>query len=170
MIELVSDCSNVSEVLAENNNDLTKYFRNIDGATDPLALDLFQKSCAGYNVVTYLLGIGDRHLDNLLLRHSGHLFHIDFGYFLGRDPKPFPPAFKLNTEMVEAMGGPESTRYITFQTLMIEAFNALRRSSNLLINLFTLMLDAGISDIIMLGRNQALSFFSDRFQYVDRKI
>ena len=30
----------------------------------------------------------------------GKLFHIDFGYILGRDPKPFPPPMKLSKEMV----------------------------------------------------------------------
>lgn len=31
---------------------------------------------------------------------SGNLFHIDFGYILGRDPKPLPPPMKLSKEMV----------------------------------------------------------------------
>ena len=55
---------------------------------------------SGYCVITYLLGVGDRHNDNLLLSESGHLIHVDFGYILGRDCKPFPPPMKLNKEMV----------------------------------------------------------------------
>lgn len=37
------------------------------------AMDIYVKSCAGYCVVTYLLGVGDRHLDNLLLAPDGTL-------------------------------------------------------------------------------------------------
>ena len=36
-------------------------------------MDTFVKSCAGYCVITYLLGVGDRHLDNLLLAPDGVL-------------------------------------------------------------------------------------------------
>lgn len=62
-------------------------------------------SSAGYCVLTYFLGIGDRHLENLLINNEGKMFHIDFGFILGKDPKPYPPPFKLCPEMVEAMGG-----------------------------------------------------------------
>jgi hypothetical protein len=40
------------------------------------------------NIITYpLLGIGDRHLDNILLLPSGQLMHVDFGFSFGKDPK-----------------------------------------------------------------------------------
>lgn len=42
------------------------------------AMDIYIKSCAGYCVVTYLLGVGDRHLDNLLLSPDGILPLIPF--------------------------------------------------------------------------------------------
>ncbi|CAI0385996.1 unnamed protein product [Linum tenue] len=110
-------------------------------------LETFIKSCAGYSVITYILGIGDRHLDNLLLRDDGRMFHVDFGFILGRDPKPFPPPMKLCKEMVEAMGGAESQYYTRFKSYCCEAYNILRKSSNLILNLFHLMAGSNIPDI-----------------------
>ncbi|KAK6072696.1 phosphatidylinositol 3-kinase catalytic subunit [Seiridium cupressi] len=112
-------------------------------------LETFVKSCAGYCVITYILGVGDRHLENLLLAPDGHFFHADFGFILGRDPKPFAPALKLSKEMVDAMGGfsPPSELYLQFKQYCFLAFTALRKSSNLILNLFSLMVHANIPDI-----------------------
>lgn len=101
----------LSKVLSEYSRDIKSFFRQYHAdRTGPFGvkaqvMDNYVKSCAGYCVVTYLLGVGDRHLENVLLSPNGYLIHIDFGFILGRDPKPLPPAFKLVKEMVDAMGG-----------------------------------------------------------------
>ncbi|TQV93376.1 phosphoinositide 3-kinase [Cordyceps javanica] len=135
------------------NNPALAYlkYHNPDN-TQPLgvrqeALDTYIRSCAGYCVITYILGVGDRHLDNLLLAPDGHFFHADFGYILGRDPKPFAPLMKLSKEMVDCMGGVQSVHYKQFRQYCFLAYAALRKSSNLILNLFSLMIDANIPDI-----------------------
>ncbi|KAN0093130.1 phosphatidylinositol 3-kinase [Tylopilus felleus] len=114
---------------------------------EPSVIDTFVRSCAGYCVVTYLLGVGDRHLDNLLVTPDGHFFHVDFGYIFGRDPKPFPPPVKVCKEMVDGMGGAQSTHYARFKNYCFTAFTILRKSANLILNLVALMVDANIPDI-----------------------
>ncbi|KAI8479545.1 Phosphatidylinositol 3-kinase catalytic subunit type 3, partial [Branchiostoma belcheri] len=123
-------------------------------ASEGTILNYLRKhSPTGYCVITYLLGVGDRHLDNLLLSKSGKLLHVDFGYILGRDPKPLPPPMKLCKEMVEAMGGQSSDQYQEFRRLCYTAFLHLRRSANLILNLFSLMVDANVQDKFRLDLN-----------------
>jgi phosphatidylinositol 3-kinase len=110
-------------------------------------MDTYIKSCAGYCVITYILGIGDRHLDNLLLTPNGNFFHADFGYILGRDPKPFAPLMKLSTQMVDGMGGPDHENFRQFRQHCATAYLALRKSANLILNLFALMTESNVQDI-----------------------
>ncbi|XP_022962160.1 phosphatidylinositol 3-kinase, root isoform [Cucurbita moschata] len=151
MLEFIPSRS-LAQILSEHRS-ITSYLQKFHpdehgpfGIT-ATCLETFIKSCAGYSVITYILGIGDRHLDNLLLRDDGRLFHVDFGFILGKDPKPFPPPMKLCKEMVEAMGGAESQYYTRFKSYCCEAYNILRKSSNLILNLFHLMAGSNIPDI-----------------------
>ncbi len=150
------------------NNPAGAYLKqNNPDAQGPLGmrketLDTFVKSVAGYCVITYILGVGDRHLDNLLLAPDGHFFHADFGFILGRDPKPFAPAMKLSREMVDCMGGSNSEHYRNFRQYCFLAYSALRKNSNLILNLFSLMVDANIPDI-KLEPDKAVLKVKERF-------
>jgi phosphatidylinositol 3-kinase len=105
MVEFVDGSIPVSQVLANYNNSIMQFFQACapqKGAKYDMRPDVisnYVRSCAGYCVLTYLLGVGDRHLDNILITKAGHFFHIDFGFMFGRDPKPLPPAFRLTREV-----------------------------------------------------------------------
>ncbi|XP_001943231.1 phosphatidylinositol 3-kinase catalytic subunit type 3 [Acyrthosiphon pisum] len=158
----------VAEILATEGS-IQNYFRKThpnENAPFGISSDIMEnyiKSCAGYCVITYLLGVGDRHFDNLLLTSTGKLFHIDFGYILGRDPKPLPPPMKLSKEMVEAMGGVNSEHYHEFRKLCYTAFLHLRRHANLILNLFSLMVDASVPDIA-LEPDKTVNKVQDKFR------
>jgi phosphatidylinositol kinase/protein kinase (PI-3 family) len=57
--------------------------KNPDEFKRKQAIQEFTYSCAGYCVATYVLGVADRHSDNIMLRENGQLFHIDYGHILG---------------------------------------------------------------------------------------
>ena len=146
-VEFVQNSSTIYDRI-QKKQSLSIYLKE-NQANNPDIIDTFIKSCAGYCVITYLLGIGDRHLENLMVDNKGHLFHIDFGFILGKDPKPKPPPMKLCKEMVEAMGGENSPGYNTFKTKCVEVFLQLRKHCKLIVNLFYLMIHSSLSVSVM---------------------
>ena len=136
------------------NNPVQDFLRSV--AYDPIdpylirrdVMDTYVKSCAGYCVLTYLLGVGDRHLDNLLLHQTGHFFHCDFTFLFGRDPKKYLPV-RITEDMILGMGGLDSDNYAKFMSLVGAAFIALRRHENVrvVLSMVRLMAPANLPDI-----------------------
>jgi hypothetical protein len=112
----------------------------------------FARSCAGYCVATYILGIGDRHNDNVMVRRTGQLFHIDFGHFLGNYKTKFgikreSAPFVFTPDFARVLGGKEGADFADFVEYGVKAFNILRHHSALFITLFTMMLSTGIPEL-----------------------
>ncbi|XP_023812142.1 phosphatidylinositol 4,5-bisphosphate 3-kinase catalytic subunit gamma isoform [Oryzias latipes] len=118
-------------------------------------VERFVKSCAGYCVAMYVLGIGDRHNDNIMITDQGNLFHIDFGHilgnrkqFLGMKRERVP--FVLTPDFLYVMGRVKSHNSLYFQKFVdtcIQAYLLLRPHSQLLVTLFSLMLLTGIPEL-----------------------
>jgi len=134
--------------LKDNNESKVQYEK---------AVQNFVHSCAGYCVATFVLGIGDRHNGNIMVTKDGHLFHIDFGHFLGNFKKKFGvnrerAAFVFTPEMAYVMGGRNYKRadeFKKFLDLCSQAYLALRDNANTLENLFVLMVSAGMPELMV---------------------
>ncbi|EGV98740.1 Phosphatidylinositol-4,5-bisphosphate 3-kinase catalytic subunit beta isoform [Cricetulus griseus] len=89
--------SNVAATAAFNKDALLNWLKEYNSGDDlDRAIEEFTLSCAGYCVASYVLGIGDRHSDNIMVKKTGQLFHIDFGHILGN----FKSKFGIKRERV----------------------------------------------------------------------
>jgi phosphatidylinositol 3-kinase len=130
-IQIVQDSTTFYELYREHRTNLFNYVKGNLNIND--IRERFIKSCAAYCVITYLLGHGDRHQDNIMITRDGELFHIDYGYILGAKPRHLsillpggtPPEMRIDYEMVDAFGGQEN--YQRFKDYVDVIYNCLRR-------------------------------------------
>ena len=129
LIEIIPNCQTLFEI--QKQFTIFNYIleNNRDKALSADALrQRFLRSCAAYCVMTFLLGVGDRHLDNIMVTKSGYLFHIDYGFIIGSDPKPMnKPTMRITQDMVDAIGGSQSQYYQDFIELSHKIHDCLRR-------------------------------------------
>ncbi|GAB5369059.1 hypothetical protein AAMO2058_001372800 [Amorphochlora amoebiformis] len=122
------------------------------------SVENFTRSCAGYCVATFVMGIGDRHNDNIMCTKDGYLFHIDFGHFLGNFKKKYGfnrerTAFVFTPEMAYVMTEGKAANgkkqpYNQFLHLAKAAYHTCRESASFLETLFLLMVPAGMPELL----------------------
>ncbi|CAE8702297.1 unnamed protein product [Polarella glacialis] len=149
-VKFVPGAVSLSKALSQSNGDLLVWLE----ANRPLYLSLEQVlnnlcgSAAAYCVATYVLGIGDRHLDNLQITPEGHFFHIDFGFIFGEDPKPFAPRLRLPQQVANvllAFTAADDVATLLDKCFLLagRAYIALRRSMPLWVSLLRVTGHAG---------------------------
>ncbi|XP_024831853.1 phosphatidylinositol 4,5-bisphosphate 3-kinase catalytic subunit delta isoform isoform X4 [Bos indicus] len=159
--------SNMAATAAFNKDALLNWLKSKNpGEALDRAIEEFTLSCAGYCVATYVLGIGDRHSDNIMIRENGQLFHIDFGHFLGN----FKTKFGINRErvpfiltydfvhVIQQGKTNNSEKFERFRGYCERAYTILRRHGLLFLHLFALMRAAGLPELSCSKDIQYLKF------------
>lgn len=106
-------------------------------------------------MATYVLGVADRHSDNIMIKSNGELFHIDYGHILGKFKEKFGirrerVPFVLTHDFVHVITHGDkhnSEAFSRFQGYCEEAFLILRRQGPLIISLFAMMLTTGMPEL-----------------------
>ena len=83
-------------------------------------------SCAGACLLAFTIGLGDRHLENIMVTRDGYLVHVDFGYVLGDDPKHVSTPMRITEDMVDAIGGKTSANFVSFVQRTQRGYEAMR--------------------------------------------
>uniref|UniRef100_A0A8C8J5T9 phosphatidylinositol-4,5-bisphosphate 3-kinase n=1 Tax=Oncorhynchus tshawytscha TaxID=74940 RepID=A0A8C8J5T9_ONCTS len=166
LIEVVKNSDTIANIQRNNSNSAATAAFNKDALLNWLksknpedkldqAIEEFTLSCAGYCVATYVLGIGDRHNDNIMIKETGQLFHIDFGHFLGN----FKSKFGINRErvpfiltydfvhVIQQGRTNNSEKFERFRECCEQAYKILCRNGTLFVNLFAMMKAAGLPEL-----------------------
>ncbi|KAK2197587.1 bifunctional Phosphatidylinositol 3--4-kinase [Babesia duncani] len=150
-IQYLTDCLPLSDILQQYKS-LGNY---LETQGDKMAQISRRKknlvdSLASYSVLTFILGVGDRHHDNILISKDGHLVHVDYSFVFGADPKPLPLApFRLSGEIVNFIGGTQSPMYRRLQVRLFKVFQVIRAHSKPIIQLLYHSLSAQMPNLTL---------------------
>ena len=162
MLEMVTNSDTLASIHIQEGGAIKQLFsiasvlnwilKNCKSVPLDEAKENFLKSNVAYCLATFVLGIGDRHNDNIMMKKNGELFHIDFGHFLGhfkykmgikRERAPF--VFTRQFQYV--LGGDDSDLFKEFKKELDQGFTILRKNKDVLVTLLRMLLCTGIPEL-----------------------
>ena len=162
IIEIIDDSYSLYNIKEKLNLSLQNFIlENNPHKTINNIKDRYIYSYSIYCVITYVLGIGDRHLDNIMITNKGYIFHIDFSYCLGFDPKPLSSYIRITQDMIDMIGGINSSGYKKFIDSTNIYYNIIRKYTKF-ISLYLLLfnnIDTKIYNIEFINNHIKKKFF-----------
>jgi len=131
-IEMVEQANTLYDIKYKYKTTLQNYIMDLNpNITVSEMRKKFIKTCVSSCVLCYVLGVGDRHLENILVTKEGQLLHIDFSYILGDDPKNLEVEMKITEDMLNMLGGINSDSFYKFKKDCSLAYKNIRLRSSL---------------------------------------
>ncbi|KAL0208793.1 hypothetical protein P9112_011380 [Eukaryota sp. TZLM1-RC] len=150
LIEAIPDVSSMSAI--DNLEEILK-------DSDELMAN-FIESLAVNVIMTFIIGVGDRHLDNILFQyHSGKVIHIDFGFICDLDPKFFQPAVRIVSSWVNVMGD----RFQEFQDKCCSYYSILRKNMSSILSFIKCSINSQLQSFEVVGRKHILDTIVKKF-------
>ena len=162
MLEMVTNSETLASIHVKEGGAISQFFskapiknwieKNKVNVSSDEAIDNFLISNVAYCLATFVLGIGDRHNDNIMLKKNGELFHIDFGHFLGhfkykmgikRERAPFV----FTRQFQNVLGNDNSELFLDFKKKLHDGYRILRKNRDVVVTLLRILLCTGIPEL-----------------------
>ena len=162
MLEMVTNSETLANIHVKEGGAISQFFskepiknwieKNCVNVSKDEAIRNFMISNVAYCLATFVLGIGDRHNDNIMLKKNGELFHIDFGHFLGhfkykmgikRERAPFV----FTRQFQNVLGNDNSELFLEFKEKLHKGYLILRKNRDVIVTLLRILLCTGIPEL-----------------------
>ena len=162
MLEMVTNSETLASIHIQEGGAIKQLFsiasilnwieKNCKTVSPIEAKENFLISNVAYCLATFVLGVADRHNDNIMMKKNGELFHIDFGHFLGhfkykmgikRERAPF--VFTRQFQYV--LGGDDSELFKKFKEKLEFGYSILRKNKDVIVTLLRMLLCTGIPEL-----------------------
>lgn len=136
-VEIFDDCTTLYDIKYVKQTTIMDYIMEHNPTKTAYAIKTkFIKSVAISCVLSYILGLGDRHLENIIVTNNGELLHIDFGFLFGEDPHGVPSEMRITKQTLEALGGMNSSSFQIFSDQCEKIYTKVRKAAPLWYALF----------------------------------
>lgn len=126
VVEIIQNTKTLYDIRSEGQTLLNFILQNNENEPIKTVRQRTISSCSGACLLAFTMGLGDRHLENIMATKNAELVHVDFGWVFGDDPKMSRTPMRITNGMIEAMGGRNSVHFNAFVHLTKQGYQTMR--------------------------------------------